>query len=158
MPAPTARIFYDRLLAGMLPRRRRRPTANWRAVTGDQDKPSPSGFRAFAAQSLWDAWGALIALIVAAVATAIYLALFGDESITEELSTIREDAAERSVRPIVNRVVDLRGSGGPSHVLVFWDTRFLGNRAIPTFSSDQVQIYEEHGNDLEMSFSFQPEP
>jgi hypothetical protein len=121
---------------------------------------APKGIRDFVVKTAWLAWGALVALIIAGVAGAIYVAATRDPSITEQLAEIRKEAASDSARTVVNRRMDLRGTGEKAHLLVFRDDRVLsalGVRRVRFAPSDEIRIYEEVDGELRLRFRFQPE-
>jgi hypothetical protein len=76
---------------------------------------------------------------------------FSTPSISDQLSAAEREGSSDGRRVVLLKTADLHGSGIRSHVLLFLDKP--GTR---TPRSDDLRIYDEHGNKLVLAFRFQP--
>jgi hypothetical protein len=134
----------------------------------DKDE-KPSGLRDFLKKTVGAGWAAFVGLVVIAVATAAYVAIAADPrhppgSLKEQLGAIRhrQAVAVHPRRPVVDKEIDLRGTGAQAHLLVFRDDRLFSARHKGPFfgnapASDEIQIWEEGNGELKLRYRFQPD-
>ena len=114
----------------------------------DEPDPVPPMRRDF---ELLGAAGA-VTLALAALAAVWIVSGFSQPTIADQLATVQRDGSRGGRRAIVlAEPANLHGTGMKSHVLLFVDAP--GTRRP---RSDELRIYDEHGDDLVRALRFEP--
>jgi hypothetical protein len=101
------------------------------------------------------AWTTIFGLLITAGAYGAFNAVTGDgKPVSEQIEGIRQEAAAAGMHAIVNRAVDLHGTGAKSYLLALRDDRLEepGKRGV----SDDLRIYDVKDGTLRLEFQFRP--
>jgi hypothetical protein len=101
------------------------------------------------------------AICTLALAIVALLAVLGEfekptpPTIAEQAQQARRDGSAGPREVVDTERADFHGSGEPSYFLVFGDAGAVpGARA----RSDEIQVFDQHGDDLERALRFEPKP
>jgi hypothetical protein len=114
---------------------------------------------AFVRNTAWAAWLALVGVLIGFLGPPLYRVVVGKKpTIPAQLEAERRDAASRHLHTVVNRRVDLRGTGTPSYLLVFRHDSFGSPNPVsdPLSVSDEIRIYDAVDGELHLHFRFRP--
>jgi hypothetical protein len=128
----------------------------------DEDAPQSGAgggaFRSILSKVGWISFGIVLTLVITTLPERIDVPFLSDPPpIEEQLSDIASDAALSGRFPAVTKPVELQVSGTESYLMVLRDSEFQTFPG-PTAASDEVRIYDLVDDELQLRFSFTPDP